>query len=201
MPELGENIRKTREKMGITQEELAKRLGYKSKSTINKIELGINDIPRSKVEGFALALDTTPETLMGWSTTPGYVKIPVLGYVAAGMPIHTYENIIEWEDIPEELAKNGEYFGLIINGASMEPRILKGDTVIVKKQSDVESGDIAIVIINGDQGTCKKVVKHEEGITLVSFNFDYPPMFYTWEDVNSLPIIINGKVVELRGKL
>lgn len=128
------------------------------------------------------------------------VQIPVLGYVAAGIPIDAVENIIDWEEIPAEMARNGEYFGLVINGDSMEPRMCKGDVVIVKKQPDIESGDIAIVIINGDNGTCKKVVKHENGLSLISFNPAYPPMFYTWQEVETLPITINGKVVELRGK-
>lgn len=128
------------------------------------------------------------------------LKIPVLGYVAAGLPSDAIENIVDWEEIPQAMADKGEYFGLIINGDSMEPRICKGDVVIVKKQSDVESGDIAIVIVNGDEGTCKKVIKNQAGLNLVSFNPKYEPIFYTWEEVESLPVVINGKVVELRGK-
>lgn len=66
MSTIGENIMRIRKEMGLTQEELAIKLGYKSKSTINKIELGINDIPQSKVVKFAKALNTTPAHLMGW---------------------------------------------------------------------------------------------------------------------------------------
>lgn len=66
MSTVGENILLMRKQLGLTQEELAKRMGYKSKSTINKIELGINDIPQSKIAQFAEVLCTTPAHLMGW---------------------------------------------------------------------------------------------------------------------------------------
>ena len=128
------------------------------------------------------------------------VKIPVLGYVAAGIPITAIEDIIDYEEIPEKMSNNGEYFGLKIAGDSMEPRIKKGDVVIVKQQSDVDNGDVAIVLVNGDEGTCKKVLKYEDGLSLVSFNPAYPPKFYTWKEVETIPVVICGKVVELRGK-
>lgn len=66
MSTVGDNISSRRKSLGMTQEELAKKMGYKSKSTINKIELGINDIPQSKIVRFAEVLETTPEYLMGW---------------------------------------------------------------------------------------------------------------------------------------
>lgn len=159
---------------------------------IDKIELMANYFGISKS-------DLVEEKSVAQSDSK-YIKIPVLGYVAAGMPGDAVENIIDWEEIPAEMARGGEYFGLIINGDSMEPRMCKGDIVIVRKQSDIDSGDIAIVIVNGDNGTCKKVVKHENGLSLISFNPAYSPMFYTWQEVESLPVAINGKVVELRGK-
>ena len=67
MSTVGENILLMRKQLGLTQEELAKKMGYKSKSTINKIELGINDIPQSKIVQFAEVLGTTPAHLMGWN--------------------------------------------------------------------------------------------------------------------------------------
>ena len=66
MATVGDNIQRMRKRLGLTQEELATRMGYKSKSTINKIELGINDIPQSKIAKFAEVLGTTPAHLMGW---------------------------------------------------------------------------------------------------------------------------------------
>lgn len=127
-------------------------------------------------------------------------KIPVLGRVAAGVPIETLEEILDIEEISEKLASTGKFFGLQIDGDSMEPRIYKGDVVIVKQQSDADSGDIVIVLIGQDHGTCKKLKKHEHGISLVSLNNSYDPLFFTWEEVETLPVTIIGKVVELRGK-
>ena len=70
MSTIGMNISRIRRDLGLTQEELAKKMGYKSKSTINKIELGINDIPQSKIAKFAEVLGTTPAHLMGWEDLP-----------------------------------------------------------------------------------------------------------------------------------
>jgi len=129
-----------------------------------------------------------------------WVRIPVLGRVAAGMPIEAVEEIIDYEEIPESMARTGEFFALSIQGDSMKPRINSGDVVIVKKQPDVDSGQIAIVMVNGDDAVCKKVVKHGNGISLISSNPTYDPMFFTEEEIESLPVTILGKVVELRGK-
>ena len=128
------------------------------------------------------------------------VKIPVLGSVAAGIPIEAIEDIIDYEEISEEMAKTGDFFALQIKGDSMEPKFSKGDVVIVRKQSDVESGQIAVVLVNDHEATVKKFVKHEEGISLLSTNSAYTPMFFTPSEIKALPISILGKVVELRAK-
>ena len=91
---------------------------------------------------------------------------------------------------------------LKVKGASMEPRFIEGDTVIVRRQPDVESGEIAIVFVNSDEATMKKVLKQLSGITLIALNpAVYEPHFYTNEQIAELPVTIYGKVVELRGKL
>lgn len=129
------------------------------------------------------------------------VKIPVLGEVAAGVPLDAIEDVIDYEEIREDMAKTGDFFGLKIKGDSMSPRMLDGDVVIVRKQNDVESGDIAIVLVNGDSATCKKLVKHDNGVTLIANNpAVYEPHFYTMQEVDALPVKVIGKVVELRGK-
>lgn len=129
------------------------------------------------------------------------VKVPVLGKVVAGIPIEAIEDIIDYEEIPYEMSKSGSYFALQVTGKSMEPRMQDGDVVIVKKQSDIESGDVAIVLINGCDATIKKVIKQDTGLLLVANNHDvYPPKFYSAQDIQDLPVTIIGKVVELRGK-
>lgn len=198
---MAKNIRKYMQINKVTQTDICKILkipaptfsdwvNAKTYPRIDKIELMANFFGINKSD-----LVEEKPTLSSSS-----VKIPVLGYVAAGLPSDAIENVVDWEEIPQAMADKGEYFGLVINGDSMEPRICKGDVVIVKKQSDVETGDIAIVIVNGDEGTCKKVIKNQAGINLVSLNPKYEPIFYTWEEVEILPVVINGKVVELRGK-
>jgi repressor LexA len=130
------------------------------------------------------------------------VRIPVIGTVPAGVPIEAIEEFIdEYQDIPAGLARTGEFFGLKIKGNSMYPFILENDTVIVKKQSDVESGAIAIVYVNGYDATCKKIVKKEAGIELVPSNPDYPPRFYSAAEIMQLPVAVVGEVVEVRRDL
>lgn len=128
------------------------------------------------------------------------VTINVLGRVAAGIPIEAVEDIIDTEEISEALASTGEFFGLLINGDSMEPDIHKGDIVIVRQQNDAESGEIVIAMVNGGDATCKRLIKYAEGISLVSLNNNYAPMFFSNKDVAEKPVRIIGKVVESRRK-
>lgn len=128
------------------------------------------------------------------------VTIPVLGRVAAGIPINAITEIIDTEEISEDMAKTGDFFALQIKGDSMEPRIYDGDVVIVRQQEDADSGDIVIAMVNGYDATCKRLVKYATSIALVSLNSKYEPMMFTMEEVESKPVRIIGKVVELRGK-
>ena len=199
MAEIGHRIKARREQLQMTQEELAKKIGYKSKTTITKIENGTNDIVQSKVCDFAKALNTTPAYLMGWEDleqpTPksnGYptARIPVLGDVAAGIPILAQQDIIGYEDIPADMAKTGEYFGLKIKGDSMEPKIHDNDIVIVKSMSDAENNDIVIAMIN-NEATCKRLHKYSNSVVLTAINSDYKPIEVTPDE----DIQILGKVV------
>ena len=128
------------------------------------------------------------------------VRIPVYGAVAAGIPIEAITDIEDYEEISEELAKKGEYIALKIKGRSMLPDFRNGDTVIVRLQDDVESGEIAIVMVNGGEATCKKFVKKANGVVLQSFNPAYEPMYFSAQEVTELPLCIIGRVVELRAK-
>lgn len=128
------------------------------------------------------------------------VRIPVLGRVAAGIPIEAIQDIDDWEEIPKKMAAGGTYYALRIHGRSMEPRMREGDIVIVRQQEQVDNGEIAVVIVNGFEATCKKVEFFDGGIRLVSLNEEYAPMTFTFDEVNRLPVHIIGKVVELRAK-
>lgn len=200
---LYENIKRRREELRMTQGDLAGKTGYADKTMISKIEKGVIDLPQSKIQLFADALRTTPRELMGWADEapgPAASRIPVLGRVAAGIPIDAISDILDWEEIPSRLGRTGEFFALKIKGHSMEPRIADGDVVIVHCQPDADSGDVVIVQVNGDHATCKKLSKHESGISLISFNPAYDPINYTNDQIESLPVTIIGKVIENRQK-
>lgn len=128
------------------------------------------------------------------------VVIPVLGHVAAGIPIEMIEDIIDTEEIPEDMAKHGEFFALKIKGDSMTPSINNSDVVIVRQQEDAENGDIVIAAINGNDAVCKRLKKYSDGISLISLNPAYEPLYFNASDVQEAPVKIIGKVVELRRK-
>lgn len=205
------NIKKMRKKRGMSQLELAEATGYTNYSSISKIEDGKVDLPQSKIILFAKALGTTPAHLMGWRDDEKInsnkeikkskgIRIPVLGRVIAGIPVDAIEEIIDYEEIDEHMAQGGDFYGLQIKGDSMEPRFVEGDVVIVRKQNDIDNGQIGIVLVNGDEATVKKIKKVDNGIMLISFNNSYEPIFYSKEEIQKKPVQIIGRVVELRGK-
>lgn len=133
------------------------------------------------------------------ASTSGIV-VPVLGDVAAGIPMDAIENIVDYEEIDQATASTGEFFGLRVKGSSMEPRIREGDVVIVRKQEDADTGDTVVVLVNGDSATVKRIKKEPGGISLIPNNPAYDVQFYSNTDILSKPVTIIGKVVELRGK-
>ena len=204
---LYKNIKAKRQELGLSQEELAKKVGYRDRTSIAKIETGKVDLSQSKIIEFANILGVTPSCLMGWDETTDKpktkvkaVKIPVLGRVAAGVPIEMIEDILDYEEITEDMAKHGEYFALKIQGDSMTPRIWNNDVVIVRQQDDADNGDIVIAAINGDDAVCKRLQKYNDGIALISLNPVYDPIYLKKDEIDEKPVRILGKVVELRGK-
>ena len=202
-----ERLKLARNNANISQKELAKRL-FISQQAYAKYETGASSPNPETMKNIASELNVTTDFLTGNDELSSSIaenpskgiKIPVLGRVAAGIPIEAIEDVLDFEEITPEMASKGEHFALQIKGDSMEPRIKDGDVVIVRRQSDVDSGQIAIVMVNGDDATCKKYVKHDNGISLLSMNPAYSPMFYTCEEVEKKPIVILGRVVELRAK-
>lgn len=202
---MGEKIYYLRTKNSMTLEELGNKVGV-GKSTVRKWENGmIANMKRDKILKVAEALNTTPAYLMGWDEAKEDpkkkgVKIPVLGRVAAGVPIEMIEDVLDYEEITEDMAKHGEYFALKIQGDSMTPRIWNNDVVIVRQQDDAENGDIVIAAINGDDAVCKRLQKYNDGIALISLNPVYDPIYLKKDEIDEKPVRILGKVVELRGK-
>lgn len=202
---IGTRMKERRLQLNKTLEEVGNVVGV-SKATIQRYEKGaITNIPSDKIEKIAKALSTTPAFLMGWeekNTHSKGIRIPILGRVVVGIPLEAITDIEGYEEITPKMASLGEYFALKIKGHSMEPQILDNDVVICKCQSDVESGDIAIILVNGDEATCKQIKKSQEGVTLIGFNpLVYPPHFYSNKEIETLPVNVIGKVVELRRSL
>lgn len=204
-------VKELRKLNNISQQKLASMLNV-HQTAISQWETGRTspDIQTANILAklFNVSLDYllgNEETINPTPTAHHGIRIPVYGCVAAGIPIEAIDNFDssnpdDWEEIDEHTAKSGEYFALRIKGDSMEPKMSSGDVVIVRKQPDVENGDVAIVCINGDEATCKKIKKTPEGVMLISFNPAYEPMFYSKKQVEELPLTILGRVVELRAK-
>lgn len=200
-------IKREREKAGISQTDFAKMIKV-TKQTLYKYEQGIiTNIPSNKIEEIANALGVSPSYIMGWEDTTEEpapkrkgVAIPVLGHVAAGIPIEMIEDIIDTEEIPEDMAKHGEFFALKIKGDSMTPSINNSDVVIVRQQEDAENGDIVIATINGNDAVCKRLKKYSDGLSLISLNPAYEPLYFNTSEIQGTPVKIIGKVVELRRK-
>ena len=146
-------------------------------------------------------LDLAEKERLEKKSTSNSAVVYVYGTIPAGIPMECIEDIIDTEEISADMLKGGkQYFGLKIKGNSMYPDYLDGDTIILEKTDDCESGDECCVMVNGSDGTFKKVLKNENGIILQPLNSEYQPMFYTNEQIKSLPVRIIGKVVELRRK-
>ena len=150
--------------------------------------------------GFDVPMKESSELIQSEKYPRSEGWIPVVGDVAAGLPIEAIEDILDYEQIDVKLLDSADYFGLRIKGKSMEPRIKEGDVVIVRVQPDVESGEVAIVKVNGDSATCKILKKYADMLVLLPLNPTFEPQEYTKEDVKTLPVQVIGKVVELRGK-
>ncbi|WP_302161376.1 LexA family protein [Acidaminococcus intestini] len=208
---IAKNLKYLRLKHGFSQDFIADYTGKKSFTTVQKWESGVSD-PSIEVASKLANLynvslddlyysDLEKEAAKPQATKSKGIRIPVLGRIAAGVPIDAVQEILDYEEITPEMNSMGEYFALKIHGASMEPRMVEGDVVIVRKQDDVESGDVAIVLINGNDATVKRVKKQKDGITLIATNTSvYEPHYYSNEEIATLPIKILGKVVELRAK-
>lgn len=203
MAEFKDMLKYFRSREGLSQSELAKKLGV-STSTISMYEVGKREPDFETEEKIADFFNTDLNILRGRDTelsiAPGAVVIPVLGRVAAGIPLTAAEYIIDTEEISQAMASDGEYFGLKVKGNSMEPKISDGDVVIVRKQSDADDGDIVIALVNGDDAVVKRLKKYTDGIALISNNPIYDPMYFSNSEIKEKPVEIIGKVKELRAK-
>lgn len=210
MKTIGERIKEARIKKGLSQTELAEKLGYKSRSSINKIEVGGRDIPRSQIVKIAEILDVTPSYLMGWeddkpadtlTVLPAEKihMIPVFGSVAAGFGAYASSDIIEY--IPLYIENDCDVENTIcitVKGQSMYPKIEEGDRIVVRRQDSVDNGRIAVVMI-GDEAVVKRVECEQNRLTLISINPEYPPRVIEGKALEDVRIV--GLVKEVMKKV
>lgn len=200
-----------RKQLGYTQKEIASMVNV-SEATVSRWESGeIANMRRDRINVYAKALKVDPSFIMPGECGDAYDSlmqrvgamplsitgtIPVLGRVAAGMPLYAQENIESY--ISVDYPNPNEYTALRVNGDSMNAaRIDDGDIIIIRKQDIVENGEIAVVIVNGDDATVKRYHRDGNIVTLTpqSYNPEHTVQIYSLKDV---PIRIFGKVVEVR---
>ena len=201
---IGQKLKELRIKNNLSQDEVAKAIDS-TKQAIYKYENGIvTNIPIDKISKMAQLFGVTPAYLTGWDnkdidifSIPGISpikkkKLPLLGNIACGEPIFANEEFGEYIEVEGGITAD---FCLRAQGDSMiNARIYDGDIVLVKKQSSVENGEIAVVLI-GDEATLKRVFYYPEKQKLVLSpeNPKYEPFVYIGEELNEIKIL--GKAV------
>ena len=194
MSELSTRVRLRREALGLSQEQLAQRMGYRSKSSITKLEKGVNDIPQARLEELAQALETTPAYLLGldapcpppgFEPLPAMTMVPLVGSIACGTPITAEQNVEQYIGVPAAWHAD---FALTCHGDSMAPTICDGDIVCVRIQSDVENGGIAAVRI-GQEIVLRRIYRQGDVVTLTADNTAVcPPMVCMGPALNKIQI-------------
>ena len=194
-------------------EEMKNSLNLKSKSGIHRLISALEErgfVKRLAHKARALEVVKLPENASANdifnSFTPSVIKggldkneetkstdVSVLGSIAAGTPIEAIQQEVDRVALPEDLQNNGEHYGLKVQGDSMiEAGINDGDTVIVKKTSNVDSGQIAVVLIDDQEATLKRVRKKGNTIALEAANRNYGTKIYAANRIK-----IQGKLVSL----
>lgn len=194
---LGDRIRLRREELRMSQEELATRLGYKSRSTIAKIESGENDLTQSKIVAFAEALNTTARWLLDYDDSdttlppgthrPQFKKVPMLGYAAAGQPLEDLNQDTPYYDVENKYDVD---FCITVRGDSMiDANINDGDIVFIKSMPEVPNGRIACVEIDNEKVCLKRFYKSGKTVSLASANSKYAPMFFTEDNCENIKVL------------
>lgn len=198
---LYENIKKRREALHLTQEDLAELVGYTGKSMISKIERGLVDLSQSKIDTIAKALKTTSNELFGdIEEAKSYIEYPVTGSVKAGYNGLIFEDTADKEQIPLDWVKGDNpeaFFILRVSGDSMYPLLMDTDRILVHKCNSVDSGSLAVIRFNSDEATVKRVVYKpgEDWLELQAVNPNYPPKRIEGADLELCEIL--GEVKQL----
>lgn len=198
-----QRLKEMRKAKKVSQVKLASCLGI-SQQAVGKWEMGRSTPDPETVARIAEYFGTTTDYLLGCSDIRrpmaqqwdhgGQTLLPIIGTVRAGYGALAFE-----DDCGQEAAdvrNPQDYFFLTVKGDSMEPRISDGDLALVRRQSTVENGDLAVVIIGGEEGTLKKIFKKDGAVILQPFNPAYPTQVFMGQDLDNLSVV--GKVVETK---
>ena len=196
-------LRFLRNEKGESLGEIAKYLNV-TIQTISNYETEKRDMTPDTILKLAQYFNVSTDYLLGKTNIRDSIvsisKIPILGTVKAGYDWLAEENVVDYITIKERIPNLEEYYALRITGDSMLPLLSEGDLVIVHDQDDVESGQTAVVLINGEEATVKKLIKTNDGIELHAMNPYYPIRKFTYEDMKSIPVKIIGRVKEAKIK-
>ncbi|MCI5543683.1 MAG: helix-turn-helix domain-containing protein [Mollicutes bacterium] len=224
--DFSDRLKKAMSDKQMKQVDLCNKTGI-DKALISNYLSGKYKAKQDKLHKLAIALDVSEGWLMGYDvdmdrewfeekepseisidnaryieTTTKTIKIPVLGKVPAGVPIEAIQDILGYEEIPASMLKSGNnYFALKIDGDSMYPDYKTGDIIIIRQQSDCNSGDDCVVMVNGDDATFKRVIKQEKSIILKPLNNNYEPYYFDEYEILTKPVKIIGIAIEVRRKL
>ena len=210
------NYKRLRREAGLSQKELSELLGV-HQTAVSQWECGRTEPDVRSLKKLAALYSVTLDSLLVGTAEAAADpekyeavrrrvraesrRVPILGSVQAGVPVSAIEDVVGYVGLDEDCEPDGgEFFALRVRGSSMEPRFMEGDTVIVRRQDDAESGDV-VVALTGDEATIKQLRKRDDGVLLVPFNNAFEPLFFTRAETESLPLRILGKVVELRAKV
>lgn len=219
MVDVGKMISTIRRDRGISQMQLALKIKV-TKQTISNYERGERVPDYETLEAIADALNVPVSMLISRDeqkkaldaiydtygdgakrASHDAIRVPVLGTIPAGIPIEAIEDVIDHEEVPKDWGKGGkEYFALRVSGNSMSPEYLDGDVLILRKADTCDSGKDCAVMVNGNDAVFKRVRLTDKGMMLMPINPEYDPVFYSPEEVESLPVRIIGVVVEQRRK-
>ena len=194
---VGERLKRRRKELGMSAEAVAEKLGC-SPTTVYRYENGeINKMGIDKLKPIAEAINTSPAYLMGWEdeeTLPANVsriepmqRIPLVGQIACGIPILAEQNIEDYVDLPGHIRAD---FALTCKGESMiGAGIRTGDIVYIRKQEEVENGQIAAVMVGGDEATLKRVYTKPGVVQLVAENPNIAPAVFIGKEAEQIHII------------
>ena len=202
--EIGERIKQLRERMGLTLEQVGEYVGV-NKATVQRYETGEIDIKRNVAIKLAEVLHSDPAYIMGWAPAlpdnvipmPNTRRVPRVGAIACGTPILAEQNIEDYDEVPDWVKCD---YTLVCKGDSMiGARIHDGDIVCIKQADEVENGQIAAVMVDGEEATLKRVRFQDGSIVLWPENPAYAPMVFSGKDMARVRII--GLATYLIGKV